>query len=131
MVFTGKELESATEQFIKFADITGTDVTSAVRLVSRAIENGGMEAKDHSASGYSSQRPTDTGMASVDNPGRIHYQERRNNAFNWIHLHEGNLIAMLAQFEKAVNSETAVAGLKKQLVNGLKKDGTQKHLSNV
>ena len=34
--FTGKELEDATENFLKFADITGTDATEAVRLVSRA-----------------------------------------------------------------------------------------------
>jgi TP901 family phage tail tape measure protein len=45
--FTGKELEDATEAFIKFGDITGTDATESVKLVSRAIENAGMDAKDY------------------------------------------------------------------------------------
>lgn len=110
--FTGKELESATEQFIKFADITGTDATSAVRLVSRAIENGGMEAKDYSKLlDMLAKAGQDTGI-SVDN---LAESITKNGAtMRSIGFTTEETIAMLAQFEKAgVNSETAVAGLKK------------------
>lgn len=110
--YTGKELEDATENFIKFADITGTDATEAVRLVSRALENSGMEASDY---GSLLDMLAKAGQASgvsvatlAENITKMGPQMRQ------LGYSTQESIAMFAQFEKeGVNSETVLAGLKK------------------
>ena len=114
--FTGKELEDATEQFIKFADITGTDATSAVKLVSRAIENSGMEAKDYTKlldvlakAGQATGVSVDSLAESVTKNGATLRQ---------LGYTTEESIAMLAKFEKeGVNADTVLAGMKKAVAN--------------
>lgn len=114
--FTGDELESATEQFMKFADITGVDATSAVKLVSRAIENSGMEAKEYTRlldvlakAGQSTGVSVDSLAESVTKNGATLRQ---------LGYTTEESIAMLAKFEKeGVNADTVLAGMKKAVAN--------------
>lgn len=110
--FTGEELESATEQFIKFADITGTDAKDAVRLVSRAMENAGLDTKNYTEfldmlakAGQATGVSVDTLAESVTKMGA----PMRQLGFT-----TEESVAMLAQMEKeGVNTDTVLAGLKK------------------
>lgn len=45
--FTNEQLEGATEDFLKFAEINGVDVTQAVQLVSRAMGDAGIDASEY------------------------------------------------------------------------------------
>lgn len=114
--FTGKELEDATEQFIKFADITGTDATSAVKLVSRAIENSGMEAKDYTKLLDVLAKAGQTTGVSVDS---LAESVTKNGAtLRQLGYTTEESIAMLAKFEKeGVNADTVLAGMKKAVAN--------------
>ena len=110
--YTGGELEKATQQFLKFADITGTDATNAVQIVSKAIEGAGLDSKEYTvlldqlavaaqASGVS----VDTLADGITKNGAT----MRSLGFN-----TSETIAIIAQMEKAgVSTETAFAGMKK------------------
>lgn len=110
--FTGKELENATEQFAKFADITGTDATEAVRLVSRAMENAGMDAKDYSKLlDTLAKAGQTTGVSASTLAEAI---TKMGAPMRQLGFSTEESIAMFAQFEKeGVNTETVLAGLKK------------------
>ena len=110
--YTGGELEKATQQFLKFADITGTDATNAVQIVSKAIEGAGLDSKEYAvlldqlavaaqASGVS----VDTLADGITKNGAT----MRSLGFD-----TSETIAIIAQMEKAgVSTETALAGMKK------------------
>lgn len=110
--YTGGELEKATQQFLKFADITGTDATNAVQVVSKAIEGAGLDSKEYTvlldqlavaaqASGVS----VDTLADGITKNGAT----MRSLGFD-----TSETIAIIAQMEKAgVSTETAFAGMKK------------------
>lgn len=110
--YTGGELEKATQQFLKFADITGTDATNAVQIVSKAIEGAGVDSKEYTvlldqlavaaqASGVS----VDTLADGITKNGAT----MRSLGFD-----TSETIAIIAQMEKAgVSTETAFAGMKK------------------
>ena len=114
--FTGDDLESATEKFIKFADITGTDATTAVRLVSRAMGDAGIEASEYSdlldmlaaasqASGISVDALTES-LTKYGAPMRA------------LGFDTEEAIAIFSQWEKAgVNTEIAFSGMKKAIGN--------------
>lgn len=110
--FTGSELEEASEQFLKFADITGTDATEAVRLVSRALENSGMEAKDYTQLLDILAKAGQTTGVSVSN---LTESVTKNGAtLRQLGYTTEESVAMLAKFEKeGVNTETVLAGMKK------------------
>lgn len=114
--FTGSELEEASEQFLKFADITGTDATEAVRLVSRAIENSGMEAKDYTKLLDVLAKAGQTTGVSVSN---LTESVTKNGAtLRQLGYTTEESVAMLAKFEKeGVNTETVLAGMKKAVAN--------------
>lgn len=119
--FTGKELEDTTAQFIKFADITGTDATNAVKLVSRAMEGAGIDSSDYSAvldqlavaaqaSGISVDKLTEN-LTKYGAPMRALGFDTQES------------VAIFAQWEKAgINTETAFAGMQKAVQNW-SKDG--------
>lgn len=110
--YTDGELEKATQQFLKFADITGTDATNAVQIVSKAIEGAGIDSRQYTvlldqlavaaqASGVS----VDTLADGITKNGAT----MRSLGFD-----TSETIAIIAQMEKAgVNTETAFAGMKK------------------
>lgn len=112
--FVGDELESTTEQFLKFSDITGMDATKAVQSVSRAMANAGIDSSKYSevldeiaiaaqASGISAEKLT-------ENLTKYGSQTRAAG------LNTKESIALFAQFEKSgVNAETAIGGMKKAM----------------
>lgn len=109
--YTGEELENTTEQFMKFAEITGTDATKAVQTVSKAMNNAGIDSSKYSevldeiaiaaqASGISAEKLT-------ENLTKYGSQTRAAG------LNTKESIALFAQFEKSgVNAEMALGGLK-------------------
>lgn len=109
--YTGEELENTTEQFMKFAEITGMDATKAVQSVSKAMNNAGIDSSDYSevldeiavaaqASGISAEKLAEslTKYGSQTRAAGLNTKES---------------IALFAQFEKSgVNAEMALGGLK-------------------
>ena len=114
--WTGEELETATENFIKFADITGTDATEAVRLVSRAMENAGLDTKDYTKL---LDMLAKAGQATGVDVATLAEQITKNGAtLRQMGFSTQEAIAMLAKFEKeGVNTETVLAGMKKAVAN--------------
>ncbi len=114
--YTGEQLESTTEQFLKFAEITGTDATSAVQLVSRAMGDAGIDAEDYGevldalavaaqASGISVDKLTEN-LTKYGAPMRALGFDTKES------------IALFSQWEKAgVNTEIAFSGMKKAIGN--------------
>lgn len=110
--FTGDKLSEVSEDFMRFAEITGMDAVSAVQGVSRALESAGMDMEQYpqlldkiaaasQASGISADKLTDSLTTYGAQMRAIGYDT-------------DDTIAMLAQFEKAgVNTETALTGLRK------------------
>lgn len=109
--FTEQELENAARQFIKFADVTGTDAVSAVELVSRAMGDAGIESSRYAdvldnlavasqASGISVDKLTEL-LTKYGAPMRALGFETKD------------AIAIFSQWEKAgVNTEIAFSGMK-------------------
>lgn len=119
--FTGDKLSSVTEDFVKFADITGTDATQAVRLVARAMGDAGIDAEDYSelldqlaiaaqASGISVDTLTES-LTKYGAPMRA------------LGFDTAESIALFSSWEKAgVNTEIAFSGMRKAISNW-SKDG--------
>ena len=119
--FTGDKLSAVTEDFVKFADITGTDATQAVRLVARAMGDAGIDAEDYSevldqlaiaaqASGISVDTLTEN-LTKYGAPMRA------------LGFDTAESIALFSSWEKAgVNTEIAFSGMRKAISNW-SKDG--------
>ena len=114
--FTGKELEDTTTQFLKFADITGTDAKKAVELVSRAMNNAGISSDKYSDILDELAKASQISGISVD---KLAENLTKNGAtMRQLGFNTDETIAMLAQFEAAgVNSEAALTGLKTAVKN--------------
>ncbi|HEK6657380.1 TPA: phage tail tape measure protein [Staphylococcus aureus] len=114
--FTGKELESATESFLKFSLITGSEGVQAVQLITRAMGDAGIEADEYQsvldmvakaaqASGISVDTLADS-ITKYGAPMRAMGFEMKES------------IALFSQWEKSgVNTEIAFSGLKKAISN--------------
>ena len=112
--FTDEKLEEASVQFMKFADITGTDATEAVKLVSRAMGDAGIESDKYSevlddiaiaaqASGISVENLTGN-LTKYGAPMRALGFDTKES------------IAIFAGWEKAgVNTEIAFSGMKQAI----------------
>lgn len=117
--FTGEKLEDATVKFQKFADITGGDITESVRLVSRAMEDGGIETENYgelldllAKASQASGVQVDTLSESVAKYGA----PMRALGFD-----TKESIALFSQWEKTgVNTEIAFSGMKKAISNWAK-----------
>lgn len=119
--FTGEALEEATTTFVKFADITGTDATNAVKLVSRAMGDAGIKSEDYKsvlddlaiaaqASGISVDKLTEN-LTKYGAPMRALGFDTKES------------IAIFSQWEKAgVNTEIAFSGMK-QAIGKWSKEG--------
>lgn len=109
--FTGQELEKCTTQFIKFGEVTGADVTSAVQKVSRYMGDASIDSSEYNkvldnltvacqASGISMDSLTET-LVSYGAPMRALGFETEES------------IAIFSQWEKAgVNTSIAFSGMK-------------------
>lgn len=109
--FTGEALEEATTTFVKFADITGTDATNAVKLVARAMGDAGIDSSEYAsvlddlaiaaqASGISVDKLTEN-LTKYGAPMRA------------LGFDTKEAIAIFSSWEKAgVNTEIAFSGMK-------------------
>lgn len=112
--FTGEALESATEKFLKFAEVNNTDVSSAVALVSRAMGDASIKSSEYGnvldsltaasqASGISIEKLTEM-LTKYGAPMRALGYDTKES------------IAIFSSWEKAgVNTEIAFSGMKKAI----------------
>lgn len=113
---TGQALEDLSAQFIKFADLNNTDVSSSIDNVQKALSAFGLGAEDASslldtlnAVGQS----TGVSMDSLTN-GLI----QNGTAFQELGLNVDQSVMLMGQLEKSgANSETVMNGLRKALKN--------------
>lgn len=109
--YTGDKLEETTKQFLRFANITGTDAKSAVQDVSKALEAAGLDNKDYSKLLDMMAKASQKSGVSVDK--LTDGLTKNGSTFRAMGLNTEDTIAILAQFEKSgVNTETALAGMK-------------------
>ena len=114
--FTGDKLTNCSTDFVKFAKVNDTDVTSAVRLVSRAMGDAGIETDNYgqlldylTVAGQKSGVSIDTlteDLAKYGAPMRA------------LGLDTKNSIALFSAWEKSgVNVQIAFSGMKKAISN--------------
>ena len=118
---TGDELETLSAQFVKFAKLNNTDVTSSIDSVQKALSAYGLDA-DHADTLLNRLNKTgqETGV-SVDTltSGLI----QNGTAFQEMGLNIYQSTALMGQLEKSgANSETVMQGLRKAL-KAAAKDG--------
>lgn len=112
--FTDEKLEDASVQFMKFADITGTDATEAVKLVSRAMGDAGIESDKYSevldALAVAAQA---SGISIEDLTGNL---TKYGAPMRALGFDTQESIAIFAGWEKAgVNTEIAFSGMKQAI----------------
>ena len=114
--YTGKELEKCTEKFIKFAEINGTDITTSVQLVSRAMGDAGIDANEYSTVLDALAVASQASGISIDSlTGNITKYGAPMRALGYTTQES---IAIFASWEKAgVNTEIAFSGMKKAISN--------------
>ena len=109
--YTGQELEDTTAQFLRFADITGTDAVTAVQLVSRAMGDAGIDAGDYSAVLDDLAVAAQASGISVDK--LTEYLTKYGAPMRALGFDTKESIAIFSQWEKAgVNTEIAFSGMK-------------------
>lgn len=117
--FTGDQLTEASEQFLKFANINDTDVNTAVQLVSRAMGDAGIEAKDYSSLLDMLTKASQASGISID---KLTENITKYGApMRSLGFDTASSIAIFSQWEKAgVNTEIAFSGMKKSISNFMK-----------
>jgi TP901 family phage tail tape measure protein len=109
--FTGDELKKASESFMKFADITGTDAVQAVQLVSRAMGDAGIDASEYANVLDELSIAAQASGISVDK--LTEYLTKYGAPMRALGLDTKESIAIFSQWEKAgVNTEIAFSGMK-------------------
>lgn len=117
--FTGEALEECTTQFMKFADITGSDAKTAVQLVSRAMGDAGIEAEDYSSLLDSLALAAQASGISVDS--LTEYLTKYGAPMRALGMEAKDSIAIFSGWEKAgVNTEIAFSGMKNAIANWAK-----------
>ena len=114
--FTGKDLDDCSERFLQFAEITGTDATSAVQLVSRAMGDAGIEASDYSSVLDALAAASQNSGIEVDKLAGL--LTSYGAPMRALGFDTESAIAIFSQWELAgVNTETAFSGMKKAISN--------------
>lgn len=109
--FTDEQLEESTRQFIKFADITGTDAKNAVRLVSRAMGDAGIKAEDYNSILDALAVAAQASGISIDK--LTEYITKYGAPMRALGFDTNESIAIFSQWEQAgVNTEIAFSGMK-------------------
>lgn len=116
---TGDALEDTAEQFVKFAQINGSDVTSSIDQVQKAMSAYGLDAKDTSyVLDVLTKTSQDTGV-SVEKltSGLI----SNGTAFQEMNLDLTQSALLMGQLEKSgVNMETVTNGMRRALKTAAK-----------
>lgn len=114
--FTGKELEDASEKFLRFASVNKTDVSNAVALVSRAMGDAGIPAEEYTSVLDALTTASQASGISIDAlTGNITKYGVPMRALGYT---TEESIAIFASWEKAgVNTEIAFSGMKKAISN--------------
>ena len=116
-----KELETISEDFVKFAEITGTDATEAVRLVSRAMGDAGIDLKDYRSILDELTAASQTSGIAVDTLAET--LTKYGAPMRALGFDTKESIALFSAWEKSgVNTATAFSGLRKAISNW-SKDG--------
>ncbi len=116
MGFEGKELEDATIQFQKFSEITGVDATEAVRLVSRAMGDAGIETEDYAK--ILDQLAAAAQASGIEVSTLTEYLTKYGAPMRALGFDTEEAIALFAAWEKSgVNVEIAMSGMKKAISN--------------
>lgn len=114
--FTGKKLETATEDFMKFAKITDTDAKTAVQLVSRAMGDASIPANKYKDVLDELAVAAQKSGISVDTLAEMltkYGAPMRNLGFD-----TKQSIALFSAWEKAgVNTAIAFSGMRKAISN--------------
>ncbi|HGZ6216192.1 TPA: phage tail tape measure protein [Staphylococcus aureus] len=114
--FTDKELESATESFLKFSHITGSDGVQAVQLITRAMGDAGIEADEYQSVLDMVAKAAQASGISVDTLADSITKYGAPMRAMGFEIKES--IALFSQWEKSgVNTEIAFSGLKKAISN--------------
>lgn len=109
--YTGDELERASVAFLKFADITGTDATRAVQLVSRAMGDAGVDADDYAD--VMDKLASASQASGIKLEKLAQYITQYGAPMRALGFDMEESIALFSQWEKSgVNTETAFAGMK-------------------
>lgn len=117
--YTGTKLEETTKDFLRFADVTGTDAKTAVAKVSQALKAAGMEDKKYSQ--LLDQMTTASQKSGVSVETLTEGLTKNGATFRAMGFDTESTIAILSQFESAgVNTETALAGMKTAVKNWAK-----------
>ncbi|RDU22212.1 phage tail tape measure protein [Anaerosacchariphilus polymeriproducens] len=114
--FTGQVLEACTEKFVKFAEVNNTDATSAVQLVSRAMGDANIDAKEYSTVLDALTKAAQASGISIETlAGNITKYGAPMRALGY---DTSESIAIFSSWEKAgVNTEIAFSGMKKAISN--------------
>ena len=112
--FTGTELEKATEQFVKFSNVTGMDVTTAVQKVSRYMGDAGIDSSEY---GTVLDNLTTAAQASGISIDTLAENLTKYGApMRALGFETEETIAIFSSWEKAgVNTEIAFSGMKKAI----------------
>lgn len=120
---TDKELESLSKQFIQFASINDTDVTSSVDNVDKIMKAWNVDSKQTgNLLGLLTAKAQETGISVDTLEG---YVLDNNATFKEMGLSLEQSINLMAQFDaNGVDAGTALAGLNKALQNATKEGKT-------
>lgn len=114
--FTGEQLEDCSGQFLKFAQINGKDVSSAIALVSRAMGDAGVESSEYASVLDALTSASQASGLSVDKLAES--ITKYGAPMRALGFEMEDSIALFAQWEKAgVNTEIAFSGMKKAISN--------------
>lgn len=117
--FTGEKLEECSVQFLKFAQVNNTDVSTAIEKVSRYMGDAGIEAGEYS---HILDLLTAASQASGISTDALAEQLTKYGApMRALGFTTKESIALFAQWEKVgVNTEIAFSGMKKSISNWAK-----------
>ena len=114
--FTGEILENCSKDFLKFAEVNNTDVSSAIQNVSRYMGDAGIESSQYADVLDALTAASQASGISVDNLAET--LTKYGAPMRALGLSTQESIALFAQWEKAgVNTETAFSGMKKAISN--------------
>lgn len=132
---TGDTLETLSKQFIEFAEINETDLNNSIGMTNKIMKAWNIDAaKTPNVLGLITVKAQETGI-SVDT--LMNSVLENNSVFKEMGLTFEQSIGLMAEFEKnGVNSTTALAGLKKAVVNYAKEglsmeEGLKKTIESI